>query len=95
MPWSITSSGAAVTFSGVSYNATYSGPGCALSGATVMASGSVTGSSAPTSGVISFSSASGIGTSLGPVALNGWVIIQPNNPFDTRPMERRRSRRTA
>lgn len=87
MPWSITTSGAAVTVSGISYNATYSGAGCALSGVTVVASGSVTGSYVPASSVIAYSSASGIGTSLGPLALSGWVSTTNNNPFDTRPIE--------
>lgn len=87
MPWPITTSGAAVTVSGISYSVSYSGVGCALSGVTVVAAGSVTGSFVPASGAITFSGAPGIGSSLGPLTLDGSLITTSNNPFDTRPIE--------
>ncbi len=73
-PWSITAlTPADATISGVAFANTYAGPNCVLDGATINATGSVTGS--VTSGLITFSSAGGLTTPLGPATVDGSVAL--------------------
>jgi hypothetical protein len=76
-PWTITTSGTNVTISGVNFTNTYGGgAGCALNGAVVNATGSVTGQAAAGSNAITFTNASGLTTPFGPATVNGSVLAR-------------------
>jgi hypothetical protein len=73
-PWNVTSSAPSdVTISGVNITNSYSGVNCPLNGASINATGSITGSFGP--GVITFTGATGLTTPLGPATVDGELEV--------------------
>lgn len=76
-PWPISTSGTNVTISSVNITFTFGGgPGCALNGLSVNATGSITGQMGSGTNVVTFTNASGLNTPLGPATVSGSVAAR-------------------
>lgn len=89
--WDIQTLGDDVVTVGVDYTDVYSGGSCALNGASIRTTGSVTGDHLPASNIVEFTGATGLSGPYGPLTLNGALEIVADDgsgsPDWTRPIE--------